>query len=140
MRITIDRDTVPSCPDGMTVAEHHGEQMEFDSEKMKLYFSARQTGEQPICGHDLRTDLEGKRVLNACVLDYLLTTHGYECIPHYWGDRLENGYDNLVVFWGTIYRTPSGNLFVRYLDGEHSGHMYVGEWFGTSTAAAILID
>lgn len=103
----IDLDANPFCPGGLTVEEHQkGGTFRWDPTKVQLYLSKPQSKGKLIGGHDLRKDLAGKPVLNACLLDYLLA-HPH-LIPEEWKGKA-------IFFWGTIYRDSGGGLFVRYL-------------------------
>lgn len=102
----------PVCPDGWKVEEHRkGGQLEWDVSKIQLYLSKGQKDGNWTPGNKLRKELEGKSVLNANVLDYLLKN------PHLIPEEWKNKY---VFFWGTVYRYSAGNLVVRFLrwDGD----------------------
>jgi len=126
----IDCDAPPSVPDGWEVVEHKpGGKLEFDPAKIELYLCAEQK-QGSIEGHELRKKLEGKPVLNACVLDYLLKHQ--ELISEEWKDKY-------IFFWGTIYRSPGGDLCVRclvwYGDEWHWGDGWLGsQWSGVDPA------
>jgi len=97
----------PFCPNGWEVVEHQkGGKVKWTKESVQLYLSANQKGGKWIEGDDLRKELAGKPVLNACVLDYLLAHPGL--IPEEWKSKF-------VFFWGTIYRSSDGGLYVRFL-------------------------
>lgn len=115
----------PFLPSGWQgVEEHRREmgQMEWDPTKVSLYLSFRQQGGRVIGGHDLRQELRGQPVLNACVLDFLLAHP--ELIPEEWKGRY-------IYFWGTIYRYSDVSLCVRFLcwDGLRWGWRYY--WLGS---------
>lgn len=124
----IDLDAAPFCPSALTVEEHQkGGTFRWDSAKVQLYLSKPQSKGKVIGGHDLRKDLAGKPVLNACLLDYLLK-HPH-LIPNEWKGKA-------IFFWGTIYRDSNGYLFVRYLCWDDSqwqsddgwlGHVWLGD-------------
>jgi tetratricopeptide (TPR) repeat protein len=76
----------------------------------------------PSVGKDditLREELGGKPLLNANVLDYLLTHPA--AIPENWKTD-EVGRPRRISFWGTIYTIPGGSprLAVRYLYWDKS--------------------
>ena len=107
----IDCDSDPFRPDGWTVEEHkEGGQLKFDLNGIGLYLSKRQRSNEHIDGHvggiELRKELENQPVLNANVLDYLLAHP--ELIPDEWKGKY-------VFFWGTVYRSHDGRLYVRCL-------------------------
>ena len=124
----IDCDTAPYIPNGWSVESHaKGGKIEFDPSKITLYFSARQKNGKTIVGHDLRKELEGKPVLNACVLDHLLAnTH---LIPDSW-KKNEKGETLYHLFWNTVYRDSNGNLCVRYLYWGCGGWFWDCRWLG----------
>jgi len=115
----IDCDADPLVAEGWNVESHkNGGLFKWDASKVRLHLSKNQKGHKYIQGHELRDELAKKPVLNANVLDYLLT-HS-ELIPEEWKGKC-------VYFWGTIYRHSDGNLYVRALcwGGE------CWEWFCT---------
>ena len=94
--------------------EHQkGGQFTWDAAQIELFLSDLQKGGNAIEGNKLRKELNGRPVLNATVLDYLLK-HPH-LIPKEWKDKY-------VFFWGTIYRGSGGNLRVRDLYWNN------GEW------------
>lgn len=127
----IDCDVAPFTPSGWKVEEHKkGGQCKWDAAQVALYLSKFQKN-GVIEGNKLRKELEGKPVLNACVLDYLLA-HPH-LIPEEWKGKA-------VFFWGTIYRYSVDDLCVRYLfwDGGrwHWSNGWLGSvWDGRSPAA-----
>lgn len=134
----IDCDAKPFEPNGLTVESHKKDgKLVWDPEKVKLYFSRQQGGEKCIEGNQLRKELEGKPVLNANVLDYLLAHQ--ELIPEDWKGKY-------VFFWGTIYRgtiyrDSCGILYVRCLcfcDGWWRWRfLWLGNWWGYDRPAAL---
>ncbi len=97
----------PFIPQGWQVEEHQtGGEFEWDPGKISLYLSERQQGGKVIQGHKLREELKDRPVLNANVLDWLLTHR--QCIPAEWKGKW-------VFFWGTVYRSSGGILCVRCL-------------------------
>jgi hypothetical protein len=136
----IDCDADPFVPENWKVEEHlKGGQFEWNPEKVALYLSEGQkTGS--VVGHELRKELAGKPVMNACVLDFLLA-HPH-LIPEEWKVKA-------IFFWGTVYRDSDGYLYVRYLywDGAewdwHSDWL-VSLWFDNNpavlSAASFLIS
>lgn len=101
---------LPSGANNWTVKHHNRDldQLDLDMSKIELYLSKKQQGSDGcINGNQLRKELDGKLVLNANVIDFLLA-HQY-LIPEEWKG-------NSIFFWGTIYCDGSDNsLFVRYL-------------------------
>lgn len=113
LRRTIDCDASPWCPNNWKVEEHKkGGKLEFDPSKVELYLSSGQRGEKTIEGHKLRKELEGKQVMNACVLDHLLANTNL--IPENWKQDKQVR-TNFIYFWGTVYRDSVHNLYVRFL-------------------------
>lgn len=72
------------------------------------YLSPNQERGGHIQGHELRKELEDKRVLNACFLDVLLVT------PRLIPDEWKIGY---TYFWGTVFSSTADtfSLFVENL-------------------------
>ncbi|OHA60602.1 MAG: hypothetical protein A2569_00820 [Candidatus Vogelbacteria bacterium RIFOXYD1_FULL_51_18] len=122
----INLDTIPFTPNGWSVEEHQeGGMLEWNSNKVSLHLSPNQEGNIYIKGNELRTELKGKPVLNANVLDYLLIHQ--DLIPEEWKDQS-------IFFWGTIYCGLDGTLFVRYLYWHggwwHWDFLWLGsDWF-----------
>lgn len=112
IRHIIDCDVQPWIPKGWGIVEHRkGGQLEWSHEKILLYTPEAQEVEY-IFGNALRKELTGKRVLNACALDYLLDNS--HLIP-------EECKDKRVLFWGTIYHDCNRYLCVRYLFCDELG-------------------
>jgi hypothetical protein len=104
----IDCAADPFVPEDWSVEEHHKRgTFKWDPSQVRLYLSKEQQGNNYIVGHKLRKELQGKPVLNANVLDYLLKNP--HLIPEEWKGKR-------VCFWGTIYRSSiSGDPYVRYM-------------------------
>jgi hypothetical protein len=108
----IDLDADPFVPNSWSVVEHQkGGQFKWDASTVSLCLSKKQQSSKWIEGHKLREELEGKPVFNANLLDYLLKHP--RLIPEEWKGKY-------VFFWGTVYRSSRGSLYVRYLcwDGD----------------------
>ncbi len=134
IRHIIDCDTAPRVPDGWKVENHKpGGKLEWNAGMVQLYLSARQQGEKCLEGNKLRQELEGKPVLNANVLDYLLDHPAL--IPVEWKGKR-------IYFWGTIYRGSSGSLYVRYLRWDDLRFDWIFKWlddgFFSNGPAALL--
>lgn len=133
----IDCDAQPYLPDGWFVEEHQkGGQWKFDPKQVNFYLSKGQQGGKTIEGNKLRKELAKKPVFNANVLDYLFANP--HLIPEDW-KKDENGNTRYIFFWGTVYRSRGGYLFVRYLCWD-GGAWYWGcwlddDWDGFSPAA-----
>ena len=118
----IDCDTDPFIPDGWSVEDHtKGGQLEWNPEKIQLWLSKSQKDGGYIEGNKLRKELKSQSVLNANVLDYLLANP--HLIPEEWKGKY-------VCFWGTIYRSRSGRLIVRYLCWRGGGWDWDYDWLG----------
>jgi len=118
----IDCDSSPFVPKGWKVDSHRkGGQLEWNPANVHIYLSEHQKGGKSIEGNKLLKELEGKPVLNANVLDWLLAHQ--ELIPEEWKGKY-------VFFWGTIYRYSDGYLCVRslYQFGDRWGWNFV--WLG----------
>lgn len=107
----IDCDADPFIPESWEVLEHQkGGIVRFNASKIDLYLSKPQRKGNSIEGNKLREELKNKKVLNANVLDFLLKNP--HLIPEDWKGKA-------IFFWGTIYCSSDGDLYVRYLS-----------WFG----------
>jgi len=103
----IDCDATPFCPEGWEIVEHKKcGQVEWNPEKITFYLSDIQKRHECDACINIYNELKGRPVLNANIIDYLLANPNL--IPEKWAD-----YGYLVIFWGTIYRDPEGNLCVR---------------------------
>jgi hypothetical protein len=111
----IDCDVLPYIEHDWIVEEHQqGGQFAFDPLKLEYYLSNEQQNsglDAFIEGNKLREELSGKPVLNANVLDYLLSNP--HLIPKEWRG-------NYNYFWGTLYRIRGGRLFVRFLFWQYN--------------------
>ncbi len=148
---TLNLATTPRLPfAGATVEKHTGEgtvtiekradgQLYIDGKKVVLHLSERQFGGKWLKGHELRTELDGKPVLNATILDFL--EDHQEFITDDWKQD-EQGNTRYVYFWGTVYRSAGGDLYVRclYWDGgqwQFDFHWLDDAWFGHNPAACL---
>jgi hypothetical protein len=115
----IDCDANPLVPNGWKVEEHQkGGQYKWDATKVSLWLADGQKDGEWLGGNKLRKELKGKPVYNANVLDYLLANP--HLIPEEWKGKY-------VFFWGTVYRSSSGSLYVRCLfwrDGRWDWHYF----------------
>ncbi|MDP3244130.1 MAG: hypothetical protein Q8M83_00530 [bacterium] len=128
----IDCDVPPVPPDGMRVFSHKTDgKMEWNPERIKLCVSKRQEERSfphgpfvSIHGRELLVDFKGERVLNANVIDFLLTHP--ELTPKDWRGE--------IFFWGTTfvsYESGDGYKFVRYLRKEKDDRWYAASrWLG----------
>ena len=105
----IDCKATPFTPKGWSVEEHmtKGGQLEWNPTRVKLHLTNSQWPGKLVQGYKLRKELEGKLVLNANVLDYLLAN------PILIPDEWKSGQS--IFFWGTIYRDARDYPCVRYL-------------------------
>ena len=138
----------PFVPDGWKVESHkkmadlkltrEGDDLFLDGKKIEFFLSDEQK-EGTIVGNDLRKELEGKSVLNACHLDYL--REHPDLIPDNWKVD-EQGKTRFIFFWGTIYRGSDGHLDVRCLywggGGWGWGHGWLGAGWSVHNPAAVL--
>lgn len=108
-KAVIDLEADPFIPEIWSVEEHQkGGVLEWDKDAQKeaLHLDTDQKNGKWIEGNKLREELKGKPVLNAVVLDYLLSHP--QIIPEQWKGKT-------VYFWGTVYRSQHGGLYVRSL-------------------------
>ncbi len=147
LAIVINADLDPTIPSGLCLTgkgTEHRKMGQVTLEKRpdgKLYANGtevvrhRVPGQMngTIQGHKLRKELEGVQVLNACIMDTLIANPGL--IPDEW----KTGY---TYFWGTIFRSAGGNLFVEYLYWNDSRWVWDDRWLdngwgGQRPAAAL---
>lgn len=114
----IDCDADPLVPSGWKVEEHQKmSNIKFDPSKISFYASQKQK-DDGIEGSELRKELEGEKVLNANVLDYLLKNP--RIVPKGWKGRY-------IFFWGTVYRNSDNEFCVRCLFWR-DGHWNDGDF------------
>jgi len=112
----IDCDATPHIPAGWTIRPEDqidgrvAGTIEWQPGMIELFFSERQLRTEWVRGHWIRQEFQGKPLLNACVLDYLLAHT--EIIPD---DFKDDSREKRIYFWGTIYRNRAHNSCVRYL-------------------------
>ena len=124
----IDCDSAPFIPNGWSVEEHKKSGFfKFDPAKISLYLSKKQK-KGSIGGHDLRKELSDKPVMNANILDYLLAHP--ELIPEEWKGKY-------IFFWGTIYRSSGGSLYVRYLRWDGSRWLWYYRWLDSGFVSGL---
>ncbi len=97
----------PYVPEGWRLSVHkHNDKLKWNPENLQLYVHENQIANKGMIGHILFEGLWRKRVLNANVLDYLLSH--LEIIPESWKWKD-------IFFWGTLYNNEKGDLCVRQL-------------------------
>ena len=125
----VNSDAKPFTREGWSVDEHRKSgQIDLSTIALDLWLAEGQKSRY-IEGHRLHMLLNNEAVLNATVLDHLLKHP--ELIPEEW-----YGQDKFVFFWGTIYRSPSGRLFVRCLTGLNGKWSSVPDWLGNYWSSA----
>jgi len=132
----IDLDADPFIPDGWQVVEHEkGGRFEWNPVNISLYLADGQKDGKSMKRDALRQALKVQKVLNANVLDFLLKHP--ELIPEEWKGKF-------VFFWGTIYRSSVGDLYVRCLCwggvGWHWGVDWLGDDWSACDPAALLAN
>ncbi len=124
----IDLDADPFVPNNWQVEMYQKQgSFKWDPKQVQFYLSEPQRKEKSIEGNKLRKELEGKPVFNANLLDYLLA-HPH-LIPEDWKQD-EKGRTRYIFFWGTIYRSSGGYLFVRYLCWGGGWWQWDYNWLG----------
>lgn len=141
----IDCDATPSIPDGLSILPDDEQlpnrvqgafKWDKESQENALHLDKRQKGGEWIQGNKLRNKLRkalsNQPVLTANLLDYLLDKP--HLIPEEWKGKA-------VFFWGTIYRDPDGDLFVRFLfwrgDRWNSSFDWLGSDWNDDRPAAV---
>lgn len=107
----IDCDAPPLAPsdlDDWRVAEHaeHGP-FTWNPLRIRLHRTQEQRADPSTLGSAVQAGLEGKRVANATMLDYLLDNQ--HIVPETW----HNGRNVSIFFWGTLYSNKNGFTCVR---------------------------
>lgn len=124
----INTNKKPFCPEGWEVKSHI-KNGKVELKDIELWSAPKQ--ENSIVGTELQKLVPNP--LNANVLDYLLENP--TLIPEVWKGRW-------VFFWGTIYRSSDGFLFVRCLYWSGSRWDWGGRWldnrFRGDNPAAVL--
>jgi hypothetical protein len=142
----INCDVIPFCPEGWEIVEHRKcgqiewDPTAWDPRSGNLYLSDIQKNNKADDCMNIYNEIQDKPVLNACVIDFLLANPQFA--PAIWGDF---GYS--VLFWGTIYRCPKGDLCVRYVDVSCNRSRCVSSDFitlksrlnGPRTPAALIV-
>lgn len=124
----IDCDAAPFIPDGWKVEEHQkGGAFKWDAAQVQFHLDPGQQDGKYIEGNKLRLQLTGKPVLNANVLDYLLKNP--QLIPDDW-KKDEKGNTRYIFFWGTIYCSSGGSLYVRCLYWHGGRWRWLAFWLG----------
>lgn len=120
--IVVDLDADPFIPEGWKVEEHQkGGQFAFDPAQVQLHLDVGQQNGKYIKGTNLRKQLKSVPVMNANLLDWYLANPQY--IPEEWKGKY-------VFFWGTIYRSRDGDLYVRYLFWNDDRWDWSSHWLG----------
>lgn len=128
-----------------TVAENFSKWGDIDWDKDKysdaLFLHPHQK-QGSIRGTDLFEYIKEKHmpVLNGAVWEYLKDNP--EQIPEEW-KRKDDGNELYIFFWGTIDRSPQGNLYVRYLtwtggNWTASNYLLSGNWHEDFPAAVFV--
>ncbi len=145
----VDGNAEPLLQKGCIIVEHdkqgnltlkrEGDNLLVNGRKIEFYLSEDQQKGHSISGYKLQKELAMKPVLNSNLLDGLLANP--ELIPESY-KKDADGETRLIYFWGTVYRTSSGFLCVRYLywgNGEWrwSNRWVGGDWFYNQPAALL---
>lgn len=103
--------TTPFIPDGLCIVEHRKFNFfNLNSNYTKLDLS-RKLKNMCNSGANIKKHLSKKFVMNANILDFLIINP--KMIPENWKNKL-------IYFWGTIYGTSDGGLYVSCLDARKS--------------------
>lgn len=124
MDLTIDCDAEPAAPPRFKIFAHKSDgQLVWDPTKVELYLIP---GQQKSANGSWQTEkainiylaleFDNKKILNATVLDWLLTHP--DQIPATWKGQKVN-------FWGTVYSDIADNRYIRYLSWQDN------HWCGT---------
>lgn len=132
----IDCDVNPHIPDGWSVSHHIKQGMiAWNPDEIRLYRSPCQE-ERLVQGYTLRICVMDEAViLNACVLDFLLTNP--HLIPEDWKGKT-------ILFWGTLFEDEDGNQRVGLLvwngDRWKAEYPWLDSKFSERCVAAITVS
>jgi len=103
----VNTDIMPALPFPGATIEYHKKRgmVAINPSKVVLHLSPNQKNGKTQ-GHNLRKELKGMPVMDACELDYYLANP--HLIPEEWKGKA-------VFFWGTIFRYSDDSLCVRCL-------------------------
>ena len=151
--LVIDCDAEPDRKGNWQIAQHiKGGLWTWDPTKVSLFWTESQKAKKRVNGHQVLRELEGQRLLNACVMDALVANP--EHIHPEW-QRLCKGEQGKraisITFWGTQFQSgslgpcPFSLSYIPYSDGIKVG-WYSGfkpynldaDW--SDSPAAVLID
>jgi hypothetical protein len=135
LKYLVDFDKLPSIPDGWEILPDSEQLpnrmkgvMEYDPAKVVFHLDEGQKDGNVIEGNKLRKKLKDVPVYGAQLLDfYLANPH---LIPEEW-KKDEKGNTRYIFFWGTIYRSADGNLFVRCLCWRGGSWSWNYDWLGS---------
>lgn len=135
----VDLDKTPFIPDGWSIAPDSEQlpnrirgKVKFDQSKIALHLDDSQKSGKVAEGNKLKKKLEKMPVYGAQQLDfYLANPH---LIPEDWKGKV-------IFFWGTIYRSARGDLYVRYLcwsgDRWNWNYYWLGHGWDVRNPAAV---
>ncbi len=136
-KLIVDMNRAPVIPSGWKLKSHQQQGLlEYDPEKIEIYLSREQKGQNRMLGHKLKEEIETHSILeafNANLLDHWLL------YPSLIPGSLQG---KATFFWNTIYFHPrSDDLGVRYLyrDGKswRSSYDLLDNLFSESHVAAM---
>jgi hypothetical protein len=123
--------SIETRPDGLYVGE----------KKVVLFCSERQTA--GVQGPELFAELEGKPVLNANVLHFLIQNPEFIPIGPEWKKQGEGEGDEIMIyFWGTLFGHPNGDHCVAHMEWNGVSWKWscssIQNWWMTNQPAALL--
>jgi len=123
-----------------TKVEKRGDELWVDNRRVILYWNNGQKNSERIVGNVLYVDFYNKKTaLHPNIMDALAKFP--HLIPEEW-KRGENYDHRDVFFWGVTFKSPEGNVFVRYLclgDGQwRRDYRYLDRDWTKFDPAAIL--
>lgn len=136
-RDLIDCDADPFVYEGMVVTSHKKDGMvSWSTLKPTLWKWDQQDIDDGVSGHLVAKELEGRSILNANVLWFLI--RNIDLIPKEWEDG------RYICFWGTIFLNGRGGLCVACLVYGERGwsveHRYLDELFWRNVYAVIAVE
>ncbi len=150
MRATLDLAAEPRLPfatalvashetGGVVAIERRSDGLYVDAKKVVLFRSDLQTA--GVQGPELFGELEGKPVLNANVLHFLVQNPDFIPNTPDWRKQGE-GDEIMIYFWGTLFGHPNGDHCVVHM--EWNGAIWnwscssIHNWWMTNQPAALL--
>jgi len=120
----IDCDADPFVPDGFKLVRHQkGGSFVWDPDRIKFLYPADHLSRESDPLKNLYRKFQKEPVLNACVLEWLLSHQHEELIPEEWSKFHD------ILFFGTVYREYQGEECVRSLQYRFETNSWIWSYF-----------